>query len=77
MLVTYRMSILICYTIIMGPIHFVLPGAHSMLKPALAVIINSLIYANKLLNKFEDTAKYIGVHIKSDKTEYMCLNHEN
>ena len=33
------------------------------------VIINSLIDANKLLNKFEDTAKDIGLHIKSDKTE--------
>ena len=31
----------------------------------------------KLLNKFEDTAKDIGLHIKSDNTEYMCLNHEN
>ena len=37
----------------------------------------SLTDANKLLNKFEDTAKNIGLHIKSDKNEYMCLNHEN
>ena len=41
------------------------------------VIITSLIDANKLLNTFEDTAKDIGLHIQSDKTEYMCLNHEN
>ena len=39
----------------------------------IAVITNSLIYANILLHKFEDTAKYIGLHINSDKTEYMCL----
>ena len=38
---------------------------------------NYLIDTNKLLNKFEDTAKEICLHIKSDKTEYMCLNHEN
>ena len=37
------------------------------------VMINSLIDANKLLNKFEDTAKDIVLYIKSDKTEYMCL----
>ena len=43
----------------------------------IAVISNSLIDANKLLNKFEDTARDIGLHIKSDNTEYMCLNHEN
>ena len=43
----------------------------------IAVIINSLIDANKLLNKCEDTAKDIGLHIQSDKTEYMCLNNEN
>ena len=43
----------------------------------IAVITNSLIDANKLLNKFEDTAEDIGLHIYSDKTEYMCLNHEN
>ena len=43
----------------------------------IVVIINSLIEANKLLNKFEDTAKDIGLHITSDKTEYMYLNHEN
>ena len=43
----------------------------------IAVIINSLIDENKLLHKFEDTAKDIGLHIKSYKTEYMCLNHEN
>ena len=41
------------------------------------VIINRLIDTIKLLNKFEDTANDIGLHIKSDKTEYMCLNHEN
>ena len=35
----------------------------------IAVIINSLIYANKLLNKFEDMVKDIGLHIQSDKTE--------
>ena len=39
--------------------------------------MNSLIDANKLINNFEDTDNDIGLHIKSDKTEYMCLNHEN
>ena len=38
---------------------------------------NSLIDANKLLYKFEDTAKDISLHINSDKMEYMCLNYEN
>ena len=37
----------------------------------IAVIINSLIDENKLLNKFEDTSKDIRLHIKSDKTEYI------
>ena len=40
MLVIDRMSILICYNIIMGPVRFFLPGAHSMLKPALPTNTN-------------------------------------
>ena len=42
-----------------------------------AVIRNSLIDANKLLNKFEDTAKDIGLYINSENNENMCLNYEN
>ena len=34
------MAHLICYSIIMGPIRFFLPGAHSMLKPALMLTIS-------------------------------------
>ena len=30
-----------------------------------------------LLHNIEDTAKDIGLHINSDKTEYMCLKYEN
>ena len=41
------------------------------------VITNSLIDATTLLYNIEDTDTYIGLHIQSDKTEYMCLNHEN
>ena len=35
------MAHLICYSIIMGPIRFFLPGAHSMLKPALLPIVKN------------------------------------
>ena len=36
-----------------------------------AVITNSLKDANTLLHQIEDTAKNIGLHINSDKTEYI------
>ena len=35
------MTHLICYEIRMGPIRFFLPGAHSMLKPALSISSSS------------------------------------
>ena len=42
----------------------------------IAILTNSMLDANTLLYKIEDTAKDIGLHINSDKNEYMCLNHE-
>ena len=36
--------------------------------------IDELKKANTLIHKIEDIFKYIGLHINSDKTEYMCLN---
>ena len=43
----------------------------------IAVITNSMIDANTLLHKIEDTAKDIGLHINSDTTELLYINHEN
>ena len=42
MLVIDRMNLLICYKIIMGPMRFFSPGAHSKLKPALTRITYSI-----------------------------------
>ena len=43
----------------------------------IVVITDSLVFANILQHQRVDKAEYIGLHINSDKTEYMCLNHEN
>ena len=43
MLVIDRMSILICYKIIIGPMRFFLPGAHNMLKQALGMKLRDIL----------------------------------
>ena len=50
------MAHLICYEILMGPIRFFLPGAHSLLKPALSIIYYNYIIIKKNSNK--SLAKY-------------------
>ena len=54
------MAHLICYSIIMGPIRFFLPGAHIMLKPALDIarISQEVEQAQKLLTSIETNTVY-------------------
>ena len=70
MLVINRMSLLICYKIIMGPMLFFLPGAHSMLKPALYVLhsmyifnINTKLLIHIYIHLFLGETNYISIYI--------------
>ena len=42
--------------------------------PMTALLTNTLAQAETLLHSLERAAAGIGLHVKADKTEYMCFN---